>query len=91
MQIAEVCANDYTFLSLCSRIACPPTENDCSPNAIVNDQIVDVQMGCQIPFDANPYAKSSATRSASSAAVNAMTSLAVTATAAAGIALMMAP
>lgn len=61
VQIAEVCANDYYyFLNICWEIACPPTETFCTPDPKIGDQVVSAGIGCNMPYDANPYATEAA-------------------------------
>jgi len=31
VQVADICANDPAYMGLCNEIACPPTEDECSP------------------------------------------------------------
>jgi hypothetical protein len=36
LQVAEVCANDMEWKSLCAAIACPPIDEDCVPGPFVD-------------------------------------------------------
>jgi hypothetical protein len=36
VQVADICANDPNFINLCYNIACPPTEDECTPGNIVH-------------------------------------------------------
>lgn len=61
VQVATVCANDPLFLQLCEQIACPPKEDDCSPNPTIKDkqgknQDLAANLGCDMPFKLDPYA-----------------------------------
>lgn len=61
VQIAEVCANDYTaFLNVCLEIECPPEATFCTPDPKIEDLVVATNIGCNMPFDADPYASNSA-------------------------------
>jgi len=70
VQVAKFCANDPLFIQLCESIACPPTEDDCTPNPTVHDamgkgQDLAQNLGCNMPYDADPYSpKNSAQRGA---------------------------
>jgi hypothetical protein len=56
VQIAEVCANDYSnFLNICWEIACPPTETTCTPDPSIGAQIVSAGIGCAMPYEVDPY------------------------------------
>jgi len=55
VQVAEVCANDPNYMQICKNIQCPPTEDDCTPDPTVEGQVVAAGLGCDIPFQANPY------------------------------------
>lgn len=55
VQIAEVCANEYDFLDICNNILCPPTEDECTPDPMVDGQLVAAGIGCYVPFLKNPY------------------------------------
>merc|ERR1712072_1366719 len=57
VQIAEVCANDYFyFLNICWQISCPPEETYCTPDPYIGALTVSAGIGCNMPYDANPYA-----------------------------------
>lgn len=61
VQIAEVCANDYSaFLNVCYDIQCPPTETQCTPDPYIGAQVVSAGIGCSMPFDKDPYATNGA-------------------------------
>lgn len=55
VQIAEVCANSADFLHMCNYIACPPTEDECTPDPVVANEVVAAGIGCDMPSLANPY------------------------------------
>lgn len=56
VQIAQVCANDETYLQLCLDIACPPTSVQCQPDPQVGGEVLNAEIGCDMPFVADPYA-----------------------------------
>lgn len=58
VQIAEVCANSADFLHMCNYIACPPTEDECTPDPVVGNEVVAAGIGCDMPFLENPYSSS---------------------------------
>lgn len=58
VQIAQVCANDPEYMLLCADIDCPPTEDACTPDPEISGKVLDAQIGCNLPFDTNPYASS---------------------------------
>jgi len=68
VQVATVCANDPLFMQLCANIACPPLEDDCTPNPSVTNaqgkqQDLGASIGCSMPYDLDPYSpKNSAPR-----------------------------
>lgn len=55
VQIAEVCANSADFIHMCSYIACPPTEDECTPDPVVGGEVVAAGIGCDMPSSENPY------------------------------------
>lgn len=60
VQIATVCANDPLFVLTCGEIKCPPTEQACTPDPKILGQTLAANLGCALPYDANPYFKSAA-------------------------------
>ena len=59
VQVAEVCANDPKFMQLCNNIACPPMEDSCTPDPSIEGQVLAANIGCDMPYDINPYFKPS--------------------------------
>jgi len=57
-QIALYCANDYDFINLCWEIACPPTENQCTPDPILEGQVLGAGLACHVPIYSDPYSAS---------------------------------
>lgn len=55
VQISEICANEPEFLQLCGNIACPPFEDECTPDPKVDGQLIDAGIGCKMPFLRSPY------------------------------------
>ncbi len=67
VQVAEVCANDPKFMQLCNNIECPPMEDSCTPDPSIEGQVLAANIGCDMPYDINPYFKpSSAPRGSAS-------------------------
>lgn len=58
-QIALYCANEYDFINLCWEIACPPTENQCTPDPILKGQVLGAGLACHVPIYSDPYSSSS--------------------------------
>jgi hypothetical protein len=59
VQVAEVCANDPKFMQLCSSIDCPPMEDSCTPDPMIEGQVLAANIGCDMPYSINPYFKPS--------------------------------
>lgn len=57
VQVAEVCASDPKFMQLCYNIKCPPMEDSCTPDPTVEGQVLAANIGCDTPYDINPYFK----------------------------------
>ncbi len=57
VQVAEVCATDPKFMQLCYNIACPPMEDSCTPDPMVEGQVLAANIGCDMPYEINPYFK----------------------------------
>ena len=57
MQVAEVCASDPKFMQLCYNIDCPPMEDSCTPDPMVEGQVLAANIGCDMPYAINPYFK----------------------------------
>ena len=57
VQVAEVCASDPKFMQLCYNIACPPMEDSCAPDPMVEGQVLAANIGCDMPYEVNPYFK----------------------------------
>ncbi len=57
VQVATVCANNKEFAQLCANIACPPEEEECTPDPTVDQQKLNMGLGCELPFDYNPYVR----------------------------------
>lgn len=57
VQVAEVCASDPKFMQLCYNIACPPMEDSCTPDPMVEGQVLAANIGCDMPYEINPYFK----------------------------------
>ena len=55
VQVADLCATDPDFVSLCRNIQCPPTEDECSPDPIVGGSRVAAGIGCSMPYTQSPY------------------------------------
>jgi len=60
VQVAEVCASDPKFMQLCYNIKCPPMEDSCTPDPTVEGQVLAANIGCDTPYDTNPYFKKNA-------------------------------
>lgn len=59
VQVAEVCANDPKFMQLCGSIECPPMEDSCTPDPMIEGQVLAANIGCDMPYNINPYFKPS--------------------------------
>lgn len=59
VQVAEVCANDPLFIQICNNIACPPMEDECTPDPKIDGQVLAANIGCDMPYSVNPYFKAS--------------------------------
>lgn len=59
VQVAEVCANDPKFMQLCNGIKCPPKEDSCTPDPMIEGQVLAANIGCDMPYSVNPYFKPS--------------------------------
>ena len=57
VQVAEVCASDPKFMQLCYNIKCPPMQDSCEPDPKVAGQVLAANIGCDTPYNANPYFK----------------------------------
>jgi hypothetical protein len=57
VQVAEVCASDGKFMQLCNNIKCPPMEDACTPDPMVEGQVLAANIGCDMPYNINPYFK----------------------------------
>jgi hypothetical protein len=57
VQVSLVCANNKEFGQLCANIACPPEEEECTPDPTVDEQKLNMGLGCELPFDLNPYVR----------------------------------
>ena len=57
VQISLVCANSKEFGQLCANIACPPEEEECTPDPTVDEQKLNMGLGCELPYDLNPYVR----------------------------------
>ena len=59
VQVATTCAYDPLFVQLCSAIACPPVGDDCTADPSIgpagNQQRLAANLGCKMPFSADPY------------------------------------
>lgn len=59
IQVATLCANDENFMQTCLDIACPLDEGSCTPDPLINGQSLGASLGCNLPFDNNPYVRKS--------------------------------
>ena len=57
VQVADVCATDPMFMQLCNNIKCPPMEDSCTPDPTVQGQVLAANIGCDMPYDIDPYFK----------------------------------
>lgn len=65
VQVVTVCANEADLIGTCNEIKCPPAEDECTPDPKIGTQVLDARLLCSVPYDKNPYFKSTATRSKS--------------------------
>lgn len=56
-QVAEICANDINFMQICLDIKCPPLEVDCTPDPTLDQVVLDANVGCDIVYVKDPYAR----------------------------------
>jgi hypothetical protein len=57
VQVSLVCAQNKEFGQLCGNIACPPEEEECTPDPTVDEQKLNMGLGCELPYDLNPYVR----------------------------------
>ena len=56
VQTAQLCANDPDyFIQTCNEIACPPVEDQCTPDPIISGETLAANLGCTVPYYDNPY------------------------------------
>lgn len=63
VQVVTVCANEQDLIGTCDQIRCSSlVEESCTPDPQIESEVLDARLGCDVPYDQNPYFKAAAGR-----------------------------